>query len=456
LATRRHKPEFQQGILIAMNAFRKLSACAARMYGSIERSVQYSEPRFLAFGTIAVVGFPLYYFVWHTLFPQPYENLGLRILGSLLFLPLMFAKRWPSWARRFLTVYWYLAILYALPFFFTFMLLKNGDSTAWLMSALVAVFLMILLLDWLNLVFQFVLGSGLAWLAYFLTTEASQLSPHYVEYLPIYLFAITLGSVANFSSEALKQERLRAMLAAASNIAHELRTPLLGIKSGAAGLQQYLPTLLDAYHLAHKHGLPVTPVRTAHLNSMRGVLARIEAEANYSNTIIDMLLMNARSAGFKRENSAHYSMAQCVEAALKRYPFASAKERSLVIWDNSEDFSFRGSDLLMTHVLFNLLKNALYYIAKAGKGEIVIRLEPSSHGNRLVFRDTGSGIPPEVLPHIFSRFYSWAIDEDGLGTGIGLAFCRAVMESFGGSIACRSSYGEFAEFVMTFPVEHRS
>lgn len=456
-ATRRCKPEFQQDFPIAMGKLSNFRIFAGRLYGSIERSAQYSEPRFLAFGAIAVIGFPLYYIVWQTFFPQPYENLGLRILGSLLFLPLMFAKHWPERARRFLTVYWYLAILYALPFFFTFMLLKNGDSTVWLMSALVAVFLMILLLDWVNLTIQFVLGSGLAWLAYYLTSDAPQLSTLYLEYLPISFFTIVAGGVLNFSSEMVKQERLHAMLATASNIAHELRTPLLGIKSGAAGLQQYLPALLDAYHLARGHGLNLTPIRMAHLNSMRGVLERIEAEADYSNTIIDMLLMNARTAGFKRENFSSQSMAQCVETALRRYPFGSEKERSLVVWDNEADFYFRGSDLLMTHVLFNLLKNALYHIAKAGKGRIFIRLEPSPHGNRLVFRDTGSGIPSEVLPHIFTRFYSWSSGGDeGLGAGIGLAFCRTVMESFGGSIVCDSKPGEFTEFVMTFPVEHRS
>lgn len=70
----------------------------------------------------------------------------------------------------------------------------------------------------------------------------------------------------------------------------------------------------------------------------------------------------------------------------------------------------------------------------------------------MIVHDTGGGIPADVLPHIFRRFYTSAGDSDSvLGTGIGLAFCRDVMGSFGGTIECSSVYGEFSEFVLTFP-----
>ncbi len=106
----------------------------------------------------------------------------------------------------------------------------------------------------------------------------------------------------------------------------------------------------------------------------------------------------------------------------------------------------------MVHVLFNLLKNALFHIAKAGKGEIFIHLNQTPDSNELIFRDTSEGIPPDVLPHIFTHFYSWSADT-AIGAGIGLAFCRSVMSSFGGSINCESQLGEYTEFTLTFPHE---
>lgn len=414
------------------------------------RNVEYFERRLRAFGIVAVVGFPLYYYVWHELFPQPYENLGLRLVGAALFVPIFLGQYWPAGAKKYLAHYWYVSLLYALPFFFTFMLLKNNASSVWVESTLVAVFVMILLLDWLTLVAHFILGIGLASLAYALTTDGPLLAFTHFEYLTIIFFAVVIGVISNYDSERIRIEQERAMLATAGSIAHELRTPLLGIRAGAAGLAKYLPTLLESYDLARQNGLPVPFVRAAHLDAMKGVLDRIEMEAGQSNAVIDMLLVNARLASAGDYRPAPCSMSRCVEAALDRYPF-SEKERALIRREAGEDFSFRGSELLMVHVIFNLIKNALRHIAQAGKGIIAIRVETSPQGNRLIFRDTGAGIEPEVLPHIFKRFYtSGDASNSVLGAGIGLAFCRDVMHLFGGTIECKSAHGEFTEFVLSF------
>jgi two-component system CAI-1 autoinducer sensor kinase/phosphatase CqsS len=431
-----------------------LSKLTTVVMNSIERNTQYIEPRIMVISIIAMIGFPLYFVIWSYIFPQPYENLWLRLLGTLLFIPPVFIKYWPDWMNRYKSMYWYIATLYTLPFFFVFMLLKNDGSDVWISSTLVAVFLMLLWLDWINMVIQSVLGVLLALFAYYLTTNDPHIDIFTLEQIPIYLFAVVVGITANYSAEMLRQERLRAMLAAASNIAHELRTPLLGIKSGAAGLREYLPALLDGYLLAKKQGLPVEPIRLAHLNSMNGVLERIEGEADHSNVIIDMLLMNIRVEDAMLGKFSECSISKCIETALNRYPFASEKERQLITWSKAEDFSFQGIELLMVHVIFNLMKNSIYHISKAGKGKISIQLVKSAQGNTLVYRDTGTGIPPEVLPHIFTRFYSWSSEDNAsLGAGIGLAFCNSVMSSFGGNINCQSKLGEYTEFVLTFPIE---
>lgn len=426
----------------------------AQLVRSVEQSVQYSTPKFVAVGILAVIGFPLYYWIWAHLFPQPYENLPLRLFGSVVFIPLTLASYWPPRLQRFLAVYWYIAIFFALPFFFTFMLFKNNGSQIWLMSTLVAVFLMILLIDWLNLIIMFFVGSTLAWLASWATGGSSALPGDYASHLPIFLFAILAGAIVTFTREMVAQEKLGTMLTAASNIAHELRTPLLGIKSGATGLQRYMPTLFKAYKLAKENNLPVETIRLAHFESMPGVLARIDAEVDRSNTIIDMLLMNARLTKSTQATSIPCSMAKCVDSALDRYPFTSTGERDRVVWDNSIDFQFLGSDTLMIHVFFNFLKNALHSLARARKGNIEIWLVPGTDNNSVHFKDTGLGIPATVLPQIFSRFFSWSDSSEGEpGTGVGLAFCKSVIESFDATISCRSEIGKFTEFVVTFPTK---
>jgi signal transduction histidine kinase len=74
--------------------------------------------------------------------------------------------------------------------------------------------------------------------------------------------------------------------------------------------------------------------------------------------------------------------------------------------------------------------------------------------NELHFRDTGTGIPANVLPRIFQRFYSWSKDSNvEQGTGVGLAFCKTVIEACGGHIYCNSVVDQYTEFVMLFPPE---
>ena len=410
--------------------------------------------RHFYFGLVAAVGFPLYYVVWHDLFPQPYESLLLRLLGSAIFVPIVLAKLWPEPLKRFFALYWYLALLFALPFFFTFMLLRNAGSTAWLLSALVALFVMILLLDWINLLIHITIGVASAVLAYHLTTGFSvRFDFDTLEYVPIFVFAIIMGIVVNYTADKSRAERRQAMLATAGMVAHELRTPLLSVKSGAAGLRKYLPVLLHAYRLAVEGRLMPSTLRGTHLDSMASVLDRIEVEADRSNTVIDMLLYTVRGLGMERGELVPCLMSHCMETALRRYPFASDKERALVQVDMKTDFSFLGSELLMVHVIFNLLKNALRHIAIAGKGSVSIRIEVEPRENRLVFVDTGTGIPAEVLPHIFTRFYAWPKHGEGVveSTGMGLSFCREVVQAFHGRIECRSRIGEYTEFLLRFP-----
>jgi signal transduction histidine kinase len=437
-------------------AMKRLIASFHYAAHAFKRDTAYFAPRHFYFGLLACFGFPLYYVIWHILFPQPYENLVLRLFGAIIFLPIVFARDWAAKLANVFLVYWYLALLFALPFFFSFMMFKNNGSTVWLLSTLVALFIMILLLDWINLLVHIVVGVSTAAAAYHATTPGQLALPaETLEFVPIFLFAIAMGLIVNYSAERLKQERLKAMLATAGTIAHELRTPLLGIKSGASGLRQYLPNLMQAYRVAAANKLIDAPIRTAHLDSMVGVLERIELEADRSNTVIDMLLMNVRgSASDQRHHFVACSIVQCVEIALRRYPFVSERERALINWRPHTDFNFHGSELLMAHVIFNLLKNALRHIAQAGKGEIWIDLSAGPSDNRLMFRDTGTGIHPDVLPHIFTRFSAWQTDgKSAETTGIGLAFCREVMQAFGGDISCRSLLGEFATFVLRFPKE---
>lgn len=427
-----------------MWAFKKL---VRHLDDSMQRSLANSAHQLVAVGAIAFLGFPLFYLIWAFWFPQPYENLALRLIGSLLGLGLMLTAYWPVRYKLYLSWYWFLTLLFTLPFFFTFLFLMNQATVISAMSLLCSVFLLVLLVDLLSLSIVFVLGCTMALVGYYFSSPQMYFGEEHIEMTLLILFTIIAGSTLNYKTAMLQQQKLEGMAAAAGMIAHELRTPLLGIKSGALALVQYLPALFQGYQLAKEQGLVETPLRDKRILQLEGVSGRIISEIDYANTIIDMLLVKAG-----RENSLRHciletcSMAECISEAIARYPFKTPRERILIT--SIGEFQFRGSKLLMEHVLFNLIKNALYVIATAQRGEINIWTEFGEKFNYLHFKDTAVGMTNQQLSQLFNHFYTTTF----MGTGIGLSFCKLVMNGFGGNIICDSLDGEYTLFTLSFPV----
>lgn len=437
---------------MSMNRFLKMrlwyKSARRWFHHAIVRSVEHNEDQIPVIGVIGVFGFLAYYYVWTEVFPQQYDNLIMRLFGAILCMGLALKHYWPDSIKPYFPFWWYFSALYTLPFFSTFLLLKNDYATVPLLVAMMSLFLLILLVDWLSINIIYVVGVALAWACYYLTTTAPHPPSEYLPYLLIYTFTILAGSVLSYKSSLLQQKKLEGMVAISSSMAHELRTPLLGIKSGAAGLKRYFPILFEGYTKAREAGLDVPKIREAHYVSLFPVVDRIDKETIYANTIIDMILTNVGRVSDDIKQDDLCSIVETASHALERYPFASGFEMKKIQWDPSPNFNYIGSQLLVVHVLFNLLKNALYHIAQAGKGDIYIWHEQNSDYNELHFKDTGPGIGSNALPRLFDRFYTTTTS----GTGIGLSFCKMVMESIGGNITCQSVKGVYTEFILLFPL----
>lgn len=256
-------------------------------------------------------------------------------------------------------------------------------------------------------------------------------------------------NLEKFLNETFRKinEKNNAIKSIGAGIAHELRTPVRSIISGANGLEKYLPALTEAYNLAKEKGLPVQTIYPHQLDLLYGLTERLKNEGISANNIVDMLLMNIKEAEVQNNRFSNLSVQNCIMKALDRYSF-QAGERELVHIDIKHDFYFCGDELLVIHIIFNLIKNALYYIADAEKGEIFITIEQGEGVNKLYFKDTGKGISQKILPSIFDYFFSQTEN----GTGIGLSSCKIAMQRMGGNITCQSEVGQFTEFLLIFPV----
>ncbi len=106
-------------------------------------------------------------------------------------------------------------------------------------------------------------------------------------------------------------------------------------------------------------------------------------------------------------------------------------------------------------VLLNLLINARQAMPQGGQLTVRLSHDPVARFVDISVRDTGMGIPPDKLPRIFERYYSTKTGPDASGqggTGLGLAFCRDVIEAHRGRIRVESSPGRGTMFVVRLPM----
>ena len=402
------------------------------------RYVEYhahAQRKIRAAAFIGVIGFPIFYLTWMYVLPQPYESIPLRAIGTGLCLLLVVAQWWPVAMRRYIVPFSYFTFLYCLPFFFTLMLLLNHSNATWEISTLAALIYVVLLYDLVNAIVILVFGSAAAIGAYMLLAHGAPIPDGYWTTLPILIFALTGFLGLAYGDNVIAREKLKVAASLASQVAHECRTPLVGIRFEAEGCERLLAKMPDS------------PVREKLAASHR----RVRQHITSANSVIDLLLTNVAQHHRGAPTAELHKMSKIVSMALDRYHFKQ-NQRDIVRTDLSEDFEFRGSDLLMTHVLFNLMKNGLRAIeARDGDDNYLsIELHRGPDTNSLVVTDSGEGIPPEILNYVFIPFVS--AQRPGVGTGLGLSFCRMIIEGCGGTISCRSKVNVGTSFTIDLPV----
>ncbi len=248
---------------------------------------------------------------------------------------------------------------------------------------------------------------------------------------------------------AVNEEKMETMRLMAASMAHEIRTPLATLNAQSGIIEMMLPTILEAYHHALAAGQVTNPLKPAYLDFLTHLPEELNKTTASANTFIDMLLAKVNFEHLKEENRPLITLNSqtAMENALSLYPLDEVSSAMLEC-NEQNSFAFKGDETLFRHVLFNLLKNAIFFVrSKREGGKIQVWFEQQDTQNIFHFKDTGIGIKAEILPHIFNSFYT----KRHHGTGVGLAFCKMIVESFGGTISCESVEGEYTHFMLTFP-----
>jgi two-component system, CAI-1 autoinducer sensor kinase/phosphatase CqsS len=166
-----------------------------------------------------------------------------------------------------------------------------------------------------------------------------------------------------------------------------------------------------------------------------------------ANQAIDMLLALVSTQNLNPQDFRPFYVKDCVDAAIGKIG-KHKQGQATISTDIQSDFEVFASREFLIFVLINLIKNSLEALKSQGDGKVVVRVLNDQKGRRIEVQDNGPGIDPKTLPHVFDHFFT--TKTRGNNTGVGLTFCRNVMQAFGGNIKCKSVVNDFTVFTLSF------
>ncbi len=204
-------------------------------------------------------------------------------------------------------------------------------------------------------------------------------------------------------------------------IAHDLRSPLTRIRGNAE----------------------VTLRGNASLEDYRVTTEKVIEECDRLEGMINtMLEIAAVGAGIHDGDNQCIDLRQVVEDALDLFePLADAKKQTLFLSRSENLPSVFGNKAVLQRSIANLLDNAIKYTPESGKIEII--LERSVDHIRLVFQDSGIGIPQSDLARVFQPFFRCDRSRHLPGNGLGLSYVETVIKNLGGviNVSCPDTGG---------------
>jgi len=212
-----------------------------------------------------------------------------------------------------------------------------------------------------------------------------------------------------------------------ANAAHQLRTPLAGLR-----LQAQLGLKADS------------------VEQMRGSLAEVEASAVQAAHLVEQLLVlaKAETAGTAGENRAVDLDVLARESVERLLPLADQLQADLGYEGGQGSHWVAGNEVLFSELIRNLVDNALRHGRRGGRVTAALR----NDGNQVVLAvsDDGPGFPPADIGLAFTRFYRPDSSSRG-GAGLGLAIVHEIAERYRGKVVLFSSAAEGTRIEVRFP-----
>lgn len=393
-----------------------------------------SRRRLQWLGVFTIFGHLVFWWLWSSVFPQTYEDWQVRLFMAATGIGLIMQPAGNQCHAPSMRLYFSLVCWLQLPFFFIWMYWMNAGSAMWLATVATMVVVYYHLTDWRIATLGLLTGGFLGGLA--AQEMLGELHHLPVEHLIVLCFSWISALLLALSSANLRRERLQHSLNVIGIMAHELRTPLATMALIAQAIR------MESNSKDERHE-----------ERLKELATRTEALTRAINHHIDLQMTNARYT-HQPQAKQILSAQQLVQKVIQDYPFGSKRERQCAQVILHSDFWFFGSEQQFTQVLNNLLKNAMHSLKTAqsryDRGDLRIEIGARYGVGRIQIKDRGVGIKPNQLNLIFEPFFSTANET---GHGLGLAFCKQVIEGSQGTIMVQSSPAMGATFTLQLPCQ---
>jgi len=232
------------------------------------------------------------------------------------------------------------------------------------------------------------------------------------------------------------QSNVNELRAFVANASHELRTPLTVVKLRAEALRE--------------GAMEDTAVSERFLLEIESEVDRLVRMVN------DLLDLSRMEAGLETGKRVPINLAAIAHEVHETFSIRAARAGVELDLDIEPGLpKVMGNEDQIRRVFYNLVENAIKYTPDNGIVEVLLRLGPKKSTVRLLVRDSGPGISPEHLPHVFERFYradaSQSRPGSTRGSGLGLAIAKSIVESHGGEIGVSSQTGNGTTFWADLP-----
>jgi two-component system heavy metal sensor histidine kinase CusS len=210
-----------------------------------------------------------------------------------------------------------------------------------------------------------------------------------------------------------------------ADASHQLKTPIAVLR---AGIDEIL----------EKDG--ISPEQRERVADLLQQTRRLTSVAE------NLLLLSRADTGRLALRAASFDLRKVVEGSLEDAHVLAEKSKLQIEAKLPETLPMTGDRDMISLTLQNLVENAVKYNRPGGK--ILLSAERSGEGIQICVGNSGQGIPPELAPHIFKRFYRARGDEQTPGHGLGLSIARELARAHGGELSLTESREDWTEFCL--------